>query len=106
MATGRPLFHGIPMGVDASIVSPLHADGSVWLNADLTNGVAIARAEAAKARTYPELVDSDELRLTTLACATGGRWSCTGVDVIRHLAKIRAGDSPDRLQLSARAKRR
>ena len=80
------------MGVDLSSGSPLHADGSVWLNADMTNGVAIARAEAAKARTYPELVDSDELRLTRLACEVGGRWSQTCVDVIRQLAKVRARD--------------
>ena len=102
IATGLPLFNGVPLGVDASIVSPLHADGTVWLGADMKNGVAISRAEADKAATYPELIDSDELRLVTVACETGGRWSQTCVDLLRQLAKSRARDAPERLQLSAR----
>ena len=102
VATGLPLFHGVPLGVDVTIVSPLHADGSIWHGADTKNGAAINRAEAAKRSTYPELVDSGELRLTTLACEVGGRWSQACVDLVRLLASARARDAPPRLQASAR----
>ena len=46
VATGLPLEHGIPLGCDATLVSPLHADGTPWPAADVTPGVALARAAA------------------------------------------------------------
>ena len=30
LATGLPLHRGVPLAVDASMVSPLHADGRPW----------------------------------------------------------------------------
>ena len=60
------------------------------------------RAEKAKADTYPELVGSDVVRLTTLACETGGRWSPLCAEIVNRLAAARARAAPRHLQLSAR----
>ena len=59
-------------------------------NAADNDGVAIERLERDKRRTYPELVGSNRLRLTTLACETGGRWSKECTDTVRRLAKAKA----------------
>ena len=101
VATGLPLHRGVPLGCDASLVSPLHTDGSPWSDADWRPGVAIQRAEEDKDTTYPELVDSDQLRLVTLACETGGRWSKQCLDTIRALAHAKAREAPHRLRRAA-----
>ena len=44
VASGLPLGHGIPIAVDACIVSPLHADGSPHPHADVRPGSSLARA--------------------------------------------------------------
>ena len=77
LATGLPLERGVPLAVDATLVSALHADGRPWPRAAERDGVAIQRAEDAKRRTYWELVRSDVVRLVTVACETGGRLSET-----------------------------
>ena len=102
VAVGTPLWHGVPLGCDATLVSPLHADGSCWGRADVEDGVAIRRGELAKEDTYPELINSSDLRLVVLACEVGGRWSSTCVDVIRGLARHRAATEPSPLRQTAR----
>ena len=102
VATGLPLARGVPLAVDATMVSVLHCDGSPWARADQTPGVALGRAENSKNATYPELVASSTALLTTLACEVGGRWSTTCVDVVARLATARARAAPSHLQLSAR----
>ena len=90
VATGLPLHRGVPLGVDSTMGAPLHATGLPHPHAADTDGVAIARLERKKRTTYPELVESNRLRLTTLACETGGRWSDTCVKTVRLLAKAKA----------------
>ena len=101
VATGLPLFKGVPLGVDVTLVSPLHTDGSIWDKADTEPGIALTRAEKDKARTYPELIDSAVLRLVTMACETGGRWNDTTSEVLRKLANARARDAPGHLRFAA-----
>ena len=102
VATGSPLAQGIPLAVDATMVSVLHANGDPWARADVRAAVAIERAEKDKDNTYPELVQSAVAKLTTLACETGGRWSAACHDVVTQLATARARAAPNHLQLSAR----
>ena len=102
VATGLPLARGVLLGVDVTMVSVLHADGEAGTRVAATAGVAIARAEAAKSGTYPELDGSGVVRLTTLACETGGRWSEAAADTIAQLAVLRARAAPKHLQLSTR----
>ena len=102
LATGSPLCSGIPVAVDSTCVSPLHADGLPWRKADVQAGVSLDRAEASKDDTYNELVDSSTVRLLTLACETGGRWSQRCIDVVATLAAHRARAAPRHLQRAAR----
>ena len=101
VATGTPLFKGVPLGVDTTLVSPLHSNGTPWPRADLVAGVALQRAVQDKRSKYPELVRSSELRLTTLAAEVGGRWSDDTVVVVDELAHARARWEPPRLRASA-----
>ena len=73
VVTGLPLAHGIPIAIDASLVSPLHADGSPHDHVANQPGASLRRAERSKDDTYPELVNSSQLRLETVACEIGGR---------------------------------
>ena len=101
VALGLSVEQGVPLGCDATLVSPLHADGSVWAGADEECGVALRRGEADKRATYPELVGSDRLRLMVLACEVGGRWSSTCVRLVRQLAGAKARSAPAPLRASA-----
>ena len=101
MATGLPLFRGVPLGLDTTMTSPLHADGRPWPKADVDEEVAIKRATVDKERTYPELVGSSVLRLVALACETGGRWSSDTADVVHQLAYASSRSAPFRLRASA-----
>ena len=85
------------------MVAPLHADGRPWAQAAERDGIAIRRAEGAKATTYRELVQSTVVRLVTVACETGGRWSAEARTVLRGLAAARARSSPPVTQHAARA---
>ena len=95
VATGLPLYRGAPLGVDCTMTAPLHADGTPWVHAATTDGVAIARGEDNKKRTYPDLVNNGRLRLTTLAYETGARWSSTCAYVVRQLARAKARQAPE-----------
>ena len=70
--------------------------------AETVPGASFVRAAESKAATYPELVASDSVAFTTLACEIGGRWSTRCVEVIQQLAAARARSAPRHLQLSAR----
>ena len=101
VATGFHWHQGVPLACDATLVSPLHADGTPWEGAAEEDGVAIARAEETKRDTYPELVASSRCRLVVLACETGGRWSSTCSALLRALATRKAEEAPSRLRGAA-----
>ena len=82
VATGLPIARGAPVAIDATMVSPLHADGSPWNNSDVRPGVPFERAEEAKETTYPELLGHDAVKLITLAYEVGGRWSDESHDLV------------------------
>ena len=52
---GLPLFGGVQLAVDITMVSALHANGEARRGAARTDGVALAAARRRKERTYPEL---------------------------------------------------
>ena len=84
-------------------MSPLRADGQPCPRAAVADGVAIQRGEKAKRTTYPELVQSDVVRLVTVACEVGGRMSEASAATIRLLAAARARESTAPLRAAARA---
>ena len=94
VATGLPIARGIPVAVDATLISPLHADGTPFPGADTKPGISFRRAERSKATTYPELVNSSLLQLLTVASETGGRLNRDGCNLLDDLAAARAHAEP------------
>ena len=72
---GLPLFGGVQLAVDTTLVSAVQGDGVPRRGAANRDGVALASARWKKARTYPELVATGaRARLVVLALEVGGRW--------------------------------
>ena len=100
VATGLPVHRGVPLGVDVTMVSPLHMKGEPWARADSVAGTAIRRAERDKRSTYRDLVGSPVLRPTTVACEVGGRWSQDTADLIESLVGAKSRSAAPRLRSS------
>ena len=101
VATGLPIARGIPVAVDATLVSPLHADGTPFSGADTKAGISFRRAERSKVTTYPELVNSSLLQLLTVASETGGRLNRDGCNLLVDAAAARARTEPAVLRKAA-----
>ena len=101
VVSGLPIARGIPIAVDATLVSPLHADGTPHPHTVTRPGASSRRAEASKANTYPELVNSSLLQLLTVASETGGRLNRTGCKLLEDVAAVRARAEPAVLQSAA-----
>ena len=86
VATGLPVAHGIPIAVDATIVSPLHADGMPWVGASTIPGKSVDRAIRSKHQTYLELVDSTVLKLVVVAAEVGGRLNGESRELLRSIS--------------------
>ena len=72
------LVTGLPgcaaqLAVDATLVSVLTGKGQLRLGADTKTGVALADAEKAKQRRYPELRAQDRCKLVVVGMKTAGR---------------------------------
>ena len=102
VVTGLELARGVPLAVDVTLVSPLHADGTPWPNADSAAGTACRRVELVKQRRYPELVDNELLRLVTAASETGGRLNDDGLKLLDAADELRVRNEPEVLRRSAR----
>ena len=101
VASGLPFCHGVPVAVDASLVSPVRADGVPHKGAADRPGVALREAEKRKARTYPELLGSSRLRLLTAASEIGGRMNAAARGLLETAAHARARDEPAPLRRAA-----
>ena len=101
VATGLPVARGIPIAVDATIVSPLHADGSAWAGTADTPEQSFGRAQRSKHQTYPELVDNPVVKLLVVAAEVGGRLNRESRDLLKTLATFRAQSEPRVLQNQA-----
>ncbi len=101
VVTGLPIEHGIPVAVDATMVSPLHADGTPHRQAAERPGVALQRGRHDKETTYPELLGSSQLRLLTAGAETGGRLSHEAVRLLGELAAHKAASEPQALRAAA-----
>jgi len=101
VATGLPVARGIPIAIDATIISPLHADGTAWKKAAEHPGASFARAISSKHTTYPELVDSSVLKLIVAASEIGGRLNSAGRQLLKVVAAHRAEWEPATLRSEA-----
>ena len=94
VAYDLPLFHGIPLCCDATLVSPLKADGQPAHRSDAVPGSALVEAERRKRRTYWELASGRHARLLVLGNEIGGRWSEDALAILPLLAEARARSAP------------
>ena len=101
VATRLPIAHGKPVAVDATLISPLHADGTPWAKAATTPGVSFDRARKSKCTTYWELVGSNVIELVTAAAEVGGRLSREAYELVDAAAALRASEEPRVLRRQA-----
>ena len=106
VASGLPYGRGVPVAVDAPLVSPVHANSSALPQADVVTGVALRAAERRKAATYPELVDSPLLCLATAAHEIRGRANLTARKLLDSAATDPAKMLYKRTQVEAELARR
>ena len=85
------LRFGPPLLCDCTQVSPVGTDGMPHPNCAVEAGAALRVAEERKATTYQEAeAAAGRVRLETLACEVGGRWSQNCITWIGKLAKHKA----------------
>lgn len=101
IANGLPIYGGMQLAIDTTLVSPVRGDGTARPRAAYVDGAAIAHAEADKASTYPEFSTSTRCKLIVLAFEVGGRWSQQAVDFVWALAKSKAATVPPLLRRAA-----
>ena len=89
-----PLYNGLQLAIDTTIVSPLRADGAPRPRAAFTDGVALADAVRVKNRTYHEVVASRRCHLLVAAVEVGGRWDESAYRFLVRLAKAKVRQSP------------
>ena len=71
VAYNLAVYGGVPLCGDATMVSPLHADGTPWRGAAGSNGMRLRAARRRIETVYPELVHSDRARLVLLLRGRG-----------------------------------
>ena len=104
VAEGLTLFGGCQLALDATLVSPLHGDGTQRRGADVTDGAASGEARKDKARTHPELCRGNgRALLVVIAGEVGGPWSEETKSFLWCLASAKAASVTRRLFGSARA---
>ena len=83
IADGLPLFGGVQLAVDTTLVSVLRGDGMPRRGANQHAGVALREARARRERTHPELArEGGRARLVVLAGEVGDRWSSETQDFL------------------------
>ena len=101
VANGLPLWHGVQLAVDTTLVSPLRSDGTARRHAASRPGVALrAIADRKRRRVYPEVARAQRCRLVVFGLEVGGRWSEEALHFLKKLAKARARDAPTLLRNS------
>ena len=103
VADGLPLFGGVQLAIDTTMVSPLHRDGRARRGTAQQNGKALEEARRRKERTYPELAgEGGRARLIVLGAEVGGRWSEETAEFLSSLAWAKVRELPEELQAEAR----
>ena len=102
VADGLPLFGGMQLAVDTTLVSTLHCDGTARRGAAEEDGTALALAKRRKLRTYPEFSGPrSRARLVVLAGEVAGRWSRETLTFLSLLAKAKCRSEPRLLKQRA-----
>jgi hypothetical protein len=94
IANGLPMYHGAQVAIDATIVSPVRADGQPIDGADTHDGAALRVARGRKFRQYRELTQSRRCKLLVAGVEVGGRWDKAAYTFLLQLAKAKARGAP------------
>ena len=100
IANGLPLWGGVQLAIDTTLVSPLTRASEPRSRAGRYAGAAVQDATRAKERTYPALLQTRRCKLVVLAIEVGGRWSQEATTFLRLLAQAKARTIPARLKAS------
>ena len=90
VADGLPLFGGVQLAVDTTLVSAVRGDGQPQRGASNRDGVVLTRSRKKKETTYPELVRPG----SRAKLEVGGRWSKEARTFVQLLAQARARSEP------------
>ena len=95
VADGLPMFSGVQLAIDTTLVSALWCDGSALPRSANVNGAALQAARRRKERAYPELAGPrGRARLVVLAGEVGGPWSEETRDFLNQLARGKVRHEP------------
>ena len=103
LATGLTVMHGRPLFCDATVRSPLRADGCPHGRAADEDGFVLHRALVDKLSAYGDVAGCQSAELLVLAVEVGGRWNDTAITLVDVLAWAKVSDSPPLLRRSAHA---
>ena len=92
VADRLPLFGGVQLVVDTTLVSAIQGDGQPQRGAADRDGAALKRARRRKETTYPELVQPG--RAWWFCVEVGGRWSQEARTFVQLLAEACARSEP------------
>ena len=87
-------YGGLPLVGDATIRSPVAADGRPHQGAASSDGSTFKQAHTDKISKYGDIFASGQVAFVVFACETGGRWSPEALFLIRALARWRVQDLP------------
>ena len=102
VARGLPLYGGLPIIGDASLVSPIGSDGLPRLSADARAGAALRDTQRSHQRTYQELLSHGRAKFLVLGAEIGGRWPEDALSIVGQLSHAKAESAPHLLHASAR----
>merc|ERR1712079_307129 len=94
VVTNIPFARSLPVAMDATLISPLHADGIIWPKADRTPRVSFDRARKSKLRAYPELENCNVLHLVIATTELGGRMNKEAIELIESATLYKVRNDP------------
>ncbi len=97
---GLQAFGGLPLAVDATLVSPISAEGVPHPGCSSAADAVFARAEAQIAVDYDDVARGGRATLLCLASSTGGRWNRSALTLVRELVFYHAQSQPAVLRRS------
>ena len=93
VADGLPLFGGVQLALDTTLVSEVQGDGEPTKGVADRDGVGLRRARRCQEQTYPELVQP-----VVFGLEVGGRWSKEARVFVQLLARAKARSEPPVIQ--------
>ena len=95
------VFHGKPLFIDATCISPVRGTGEAMPNAANQNGACLRKKDAeTRNQDYPDVANSVHAQLLSLSVETYGRWGQDCIKLVRQLAASKASQYPAILEKS------